>query len=125
MNEAQNRKQNNNNKKIKKNLAIFLLLLLSRLLSLCTAEKSPIEFFFFCVSVCLCGVRYFVVYLEALEEFVILFSDARRPLPIRFGVFVKIAGVTIIADFGHDGWLHVQTARKEKTKFEIWRNKKI
>ncbi len=57
-------------------------------------------------------------FLEALEKFVILFSDARCPLPIRFGVFVKIAGVTIIADFGHDGWLHTRTRKKKKGKIQ-------
>ena len=65
-------------------------------------------------------------FLEALEKFVILFSDARCPLPIRFGVFVKIAGVTIIADFGHDGWLHTRTRKKKKnSKIENWKRIKF
>lgn len=40
--------------------------------------------------------------LKTVKEFVIFFGDTRCPLPIRFGIFVEIAGVTVVADFGDD-----------------------
>ena len=40
--------------------------------------------------------------LKTVKEFVIFLGDTRCPLPIRFGIFVEIAGVTVVADFGDD-----------------------
>ena len=40
--------------------------------------------------------------LKTVEELVILLSDARRPLPIRFGVLVEIACIAVVAHFRHD-----------------------
>lgn len=63
---------------------------------------------------CVWGVGFHTMTLEALEKFVVLFGDARCPLPISLRVFVKIAGVTIVADFRHDGWLYVHTPMQKK-----------
>ena len=49
--------------------------------------------------------KQFNFFLKVFKEFVILFGNGGRALPISFRIFVEIAGVSVVVDFGHDGRL--------------------